>query len=45
MNGVFIGEQTELATESWRLLTRQKSEIEKYRDKQKEILRRIHDRT
>lgn len=40
---IFQTSQKELAEEAWRLALRQKSEQEKYKDVQKEIIRSIFE--
>lgn len=42
VNKIFTQSQEKLSKESWRLLLKQKSELDKYRERQKELIRSIY---
>lgn len=41
--GIFTEDQEKLSEEAWRLLLRQKSEMEEYREQQKELIQEIFE--
>jgi hypothetical protein len=42
-NDLFVTDQSELEETSWRLLLRQKSETEQFKERQKEILKEVRE--